>query len=71
MADDESDEEQRDKYVIPKYKLIYEDPELDIKMPDIEGEEKQRNERDEGQEEEKKVEEEEKPLQLILKGIII
>lgn len=71
MADEDSDEEQKEKYVIPKYKLIYEDPELDIKLPDIEGEENKRNEKEEGQEEEKKVEEEEKPLQLILKGIII
>lgn len=41
MADyDEEDEEGVKKNVIPKYKLLYEDPEIDIKLPSFDGDDK-------------------------------
>ena len=65
MADDDYDEDQVPDLIIPKYKIIYEDPEIDIKMMTMEGEEKPNFE--ENKEEPIIQKEEEKPINLIMK----
>ena len=65
MADDDYDEDQAPDLIIPKYNLIYEDPEIDVKMISMEGEEKPNIE--ENKEEPMIQKEEEKPINLIMR----
>ena len=68
MADDD-DEDQVETLVIPKIKLIYEDPEIDIKMPSEDGEIRQETEEKQDENKDEQVPQE-KPIDIILKGKI-
>ena len=61
---DEDDEDQVKKNVIPKYKLLYQDPEINIKMPPMEGEERLPTE----EKNEEKQEITEKPIDIIMQS---
>lgn len=68
MAEDEEEEEQQNKLVIPKYKLIYEDPEIDIKMPPMEGEERQNTEEQKEEIKDDVPPKTERPMDIIING---
>ena len=63
---DEDDEDQVKQNAIPKYKLLYQDPEISIRMPALEGEERLPTE----EKKEEKQETNQKPIDIIMQSKI-
>lgn len=68
--DSDEDEDQVQKVIIPKYRLLYEDGEVTSKLPVPEGEEKQATTEEEKKEEPEVEGEENEPPQPIIEKIL-